>query len=98
MKRMMSLLRRQRPAEICGAVLMSLGLALSANTPNPGVRHETAGQLSDAARAYYTGEYEIEALSTLPGSSSEDPAEVWASPLSKADLDDGKRNHSAQLF
>ncbi len=84
MKRMMSLLRRQRPAEICGAVLMSLGLALSANTPNPGVRHETAGQLSDAARAYYTGEYEIEALSTLAGSSSEDPAEVWASPLSKA--------------
>ncbi|MBQ1371892.1 MAG: hypothetical protein IIY70_03070 [Oscillospiraceae bacterium] len=50
---------------------LSLGLALSAYTPNPGVRHETAGQLSDAARAYYTGESGIEVLSALEGSTSD---------------------------
>ena len=43
---------------------------------NAAPRHIVCRELSDAARAYYTGEYSIDALNSLPGAA--DPADSYA--------------------
>jgi endonuclease I len=63
--------------------MLALAL-LSASTPNPGVRHETALSLSAQAEEYYTGDYTYEALSALAGSASARSDEAWTSPLCAA--------------
>ena len=61
-----------------------LVLALGTAVPNSGTRHETALALSDAAKDYYVGSYALQTLSTLEGSTSDSPVEVWQSPLCAA--------------
>ena len=65
-------------------VVLLTVLLLSTAASNPGTRHETAAALSAQAEAYYVGDCAWDVLCALPGTASEDPAEVLQSPLCAA--------------
>ncbi|MBR6376880.1 MAG: S-layer homology domain-containing protein [Oscillospiraceae bacterium] len=57
-------------------LLLVLGILV-----NTGIRHETALSPSEAAACYYQGDFAFSVLRELSGCDSEDPVELWSSPL-----------------